>query len=86
MITNDGEKLEPGAPALMPNANAGVQKRTFVALQAGRGFAALIVLLFHNALIFASDKYWNNEFYNGIFGFGHSGVEFFFVLSGFIIY
>lgn len=54
-------------------------------LQAGRGVAALMVVLFHATVIFASPKYWNVEILKGIFRFGFSGVEFFFVLSGFLM-
>ena len=54
-------------------------------LQAGRGFAALLVVLFHATGLFASKSYWNTKILDGYFGFGHSGVEFFFALSGFIM-
>lgn len=55
-------------------------------LQAGRGVAALLVLLYHmGGTIFASPKFWNQEIDGGLFRFGHEGVSFFFVLSGFII-
>ncbi len=57
----------------------------FTVLQAGRGIAALLVVLFHTTLLFASKKYWGVKIGGGLFGFGYAGVEFFFVLSGFII-
>lgn len=53
-------------------------------LQVYRGFAAIIVVLFHLSGEMKS-RYNTNEVIN-FFSFGHSGVEFFFVLSGFIIY
>lgn len=64
----------------------GGPKIRFTLLQAGRGIAALLVLLFHmGETIFASPKYWNMEIDGGLMRFGHEGVAFFFVLSGFII-
>jgi exopolysaccharide production protein ExoZ len=55
-------------------------------LQAGRAVAALLVMLYHNSLyIFILDKYWGYDPSQGLFKFTHAGVEFFFVLSGFII-
>ena len=54
-------------------------------LQAGRGVASLFVVLFHATVIVESPKYWNSLAFNGAFLFGNSGVDFFFVLSGFII-
>ena len=56
-------------------------------LQAGRGIAALLVVLYHNShSIFLRDKYWGFDPFHRLFEFGDSGVEFFFVLSGFIIF
>ncbi|HEX7857252.1 MAG TPA: acyltransferase [Sphingobium sp.] len=64
----------------------GGPKIRFTLLQAGRGVAALLVLLFHlSTTIFASSKFWNVEIDGGLMRFGHEGVAFFFVLSGFII-
>lgn len=54
-------------------------------LQAGRGLAALAVVLFHlNVAIFGTAKYWPDEI-TPLLRAGNSGVEFFFVLSGFIM-
>lgn len=53
-------------------------------LQVYRGFAAIIVVFFHLSLEM-KNRYSTNEAID-FFSFGHSGVEFFFVLSGFLIY
>lgn len=59
---------------------------TLACLQAGRALAALLVVMYHNGLyIFALDKYWGHDPAGSFFTFAHAGVEFFFVLSGFII-
>jgi peptidoglycan/LPS O-acetylase OafA/YrhL len=61
--------------------------RNLFGLQAGRAIAALLVVLFHNSQsIFALTKYWNEKPFGNVFDFGDSGVMFFFVLSGFIIF
>jgi peptidoglycan/LPS O-acetylase OafA/YrhL len=53
-------------------------------LEAGRGVAAMMVLLYHCAL---HCKNVFGQFALGqLFAFGHAGVDFFFVLSGFIIF
>ena len=59
---------------------------TFHYIQAGRGIAAMMVVLFHIGASFAAQKYFHEPLFAQIFRFGSSGVEFFFVLSGFIIY
>ena len=54
-------------------------------LQAGRAIAAFIVVLYHlNGSIFGKAKYFPDQIHP-IFGAGHAGVEFFFVLSGFLM-
>jgi len=57
----------------------------FLGLEASRGVAAILVVLFHAAAIMNLPKYYGEMPLNGFFGFGHAGVDFFFVLSGFII-
>ena len=57
----------------------------FRSLQIGRGIAALIVVLFHNSSISGIEKYFPQK-YLGLLSFGNAGVQFFFVLSGFIIF
>jgi peptidoglycan/LPS O-acetylase OafA/YrhL len=58
---------------------SGTRNQTVDAL---RGFAAVIVCLCHST-------YWNTKFHVGamapIFGWGHVGVEIFFVITGFIV-
>ena len=54
-------------------------------LQAGRGVAALLVLTFHlNGSIFGNAKYFPDQFAE-LLVVGEVGVEFFFVLSGFLM-
>lgn len=58
-------------------------KRELAVLQAGRGLAALAVVFKHlNSAIFA--RFWSEEIWIGFRG-GASGVDFFFVLSGFLM-
>src|SRR5690349_9010218 len=59
-------------------------QRKLNSLQICRGLAALLVLLFHAT--FMSQTYLDYRPLDGVFRFGYSGVDFFFVLSGFIIF
>lgn len=59
--------------------------RTLLGLQAARGVAALLVVLFHAERALALPQYLGRPGWSGVSGFGHAGVDFFFVLSGFII-
>lgn len=54
-------------------------------LQYYRAFAAVIVVLFHAAGVFGPTGFYPDRNWEAVFLFGHSGVELFFVLSGFII-
>jgi peptidoglycan/LPS O-acetylase OafA/YrhL len=66
--------------------SAAPRTRSFATIEAGRGLAALLVVLFHaSSSIFPAPKYWNTHVFGRVFDFGYAGVEFFFVLSGFII-
>lgn len=53
-------------------------------LQVLRAIAALLVVMYHSNVF--SDLILKREYLMGIFRFGYSGVDLFFVLSGFIIY
>jgi len=60
--------------------------RTLLGIQAARGIAALLVVLFHAERALTLPQYVGHPPWGGITRFGHAGVDFFFVLSGFIIY
>lgn len=70
--------------AIPDNVNPG-RGRTFHSVEAGRGIAALLVVLYHADRLMPNPAYWGARALGGIFAFGHAGVDFFFVLSGFII-
>ncbi|RVU00725.1 acyltransferase [Mucilaginibacter limnophilus] len=55
----------------------------FKLIQVLRAIAALVVILYH--LIAHINQHFNYTLFNNIFQFGVAGVDFFFVLSGFII-
>jgi exopolysaccharide production protein ExoZ len=52
-------------------------------LEMGRGIAALLVVLYHGGEM--CEKYFGALPFTGLFRGGHAGVEYFFVLSGFIM-
>ncbi len=54
-------------------------------IQAGRGVAALLVVFFHAGRMLSLPQYVGHVPWGNGFRFGHAGVDFFFVLSGFII-
>ena len=70
----------------MTNSTAPGAPGTLEYLQVCRAVAASIVVLFHIGGAFAAEKYFGEPLFIQLFKFGSSGVEFFFVLSGFIIY
>jgi exopolysaccharide production protein ExoZ len=68
-------------PRMMPARGS----KKLQGLEASRGVAALLVVLFHASAIMSLPKYFGAKPLEGFFGFGYAGVDFFFVLSGFII-
>jgi len=56
-----------------------------IGIESARGVAALLVVLCHTTSMMASARYFGEAPLFGLFKFGHAGVDFFFVLSGFII-
>ncbi|MBT8155924.1 acyltransferase [Epibacterium ulvae] len=54
-------------------------------LQCGRAIAALMVAIFHANLFLLPSKFYDGQGAGAVFNFGYAGVEFFFVLSGFIM-
>jgi exopolysaccharide production protein ExoZ len=54
-------------------------------IEAARGLAALAVLLMHSANLMNTERFSGHIGVGGLFNFGYVGVDFFFVLSGFII-
>lgn len=54
-------------------------------VEAARGVAAVLVVLVHATDMLADPKYFGRLAFDGLFVFAHAGVDFFFVLSGFII-
>jgi exopolysaccharide production protein ExoZ len=61
-----------------------MKSRPLNTLQAGRAGASLAVLLFHTNAILSLSKYLGRDVFP-LFKSGASGVQFFFVLSGFVI-
>jgi exopolysaccharide production protein ExoZ len=58
----------------------------YKSLQACRGFAALMVVFYHARGVIAQPRYFGESIFGDAFVFGGAaGVDFFFVLSGFII-
>jgi peptidoglycan/LPS O-acetylase OafA/YrhL len=54
-------------------------------VETSRGVAAVLVLMVHVSSMMGSARYFGAESLGGLIHFGHAGVDFFFVLSGFII-
>ena len=66
--------------------NTEAAPRKLLSIQAARGVAALLVIVFHcSKSIFSHPLYWPTDPLHHLFAWGHLGVELFFVISGFII-
>jgi exopolysaccharide production protein ExoZ len=63
-----------------------VSKKKLQWVESGRGIAALSVVLYHCGNMMNLPQYSGAIGLNGFFRYGYLGVDFFFVLSGFIIY
>lgn len=61
------------------------ERKVYASLQAGRGIAAVAVVVHHAADYLGDPRFWANGWYPRHFDFGAFGVEFFFVLSGIVI-
>ena len=64
-------------------ASGGASSNRLVGIEAGRGIAASLVVLYHVSRHL--DQAFGAPMLVHAFQFGHSGVDFFFVISGFII-
>lgn len=62
------------------------EKKVFSTLQAGRALAAVAVVTFHAHVFFIPERLYPGQSISRVFDIGYSGVEFFFVLSGFIMF
>lgn len=58
----------------------------YLSIQAGRAIAAIAVMAFHLSLMVGNERYLGHTLYEAFTARGHIGVEYFFVLSGFIIF
>jgi len=68
------------------NSTIKKSSQLFLSLQATRGIAALMVVLFHISGIIGAEKYFDFPEIFIPYAFAGSGVNMFFVLSGFVIY
>lgn len=68
-----------------PPDGAGTPRKTVYIVQVLRGIAAAVVAIYHTHLILAQPQYGGIKLYEAVTTRGWIGVNFFFVLSGFII-
>ncbi|MFL6634161.1 MAG: acyltransferase family protein [Massilia sp.] len=72
----------PQSPQTVPAARTD----KLLTIEAARGIAALLVAFFHGSHVVELAQPGRGAPFGGFFSFGHAGVPFFFVLSGYIIY
>lgn len=66
------------------SSSTNIESYKFELLQIFRGWAALLVILVHASAIVSTQHH--SDFMGGFFLMGNAGVDFFFVLSGFLIF
>ena len=76
--------LSSSVPSFEQKAHAPAAAK-FGSLEFARGIAALLVVLDHAGYLVAEDRYFGRQAFDGLFLNFHVGVDYFFVLSGFII-
>lgn len=62
------------------------EKKRFTEIDALRGIAAIVVVLYHYIILYDEKFGHLKEDYIDILSFGHYGVQLFFIISGFVIY
>ncbi len=72
--------------AVLPTDSSPTNRRTLDSLQVMRGLAALAVAVYHTNLILRQSVYGSIDVFREVSSRGWTGVNFFFVLSGFIIF
>jgi exopolysaccharide production protein ExoZ len=80
MNTSKHGRKNPGTP----EPQSGTPSIKLQLIQAFRGIAAILVVCYHAGSLYSTNL--GTLVFNNLFKFGHTGVTFFFVLSGFIIY
>ncbi len=61
------------------------ERHRLIGLQAGRGAAAMLVAAYHASRMLDLPQYLGYAPLGGVLSWGHAGIDFFFVLSGYII-
>jgi exopolysaccharide production protein ExoZ len=85
--TNRNKRINEHCYAqIIVNSTIKKSSQIFLSLQATRGIAALMVVLFHISGIIGAEKYFDFPEIFIPYAFAGSGVNMFFVLSGFVIY
>ena len=83
-VLGESELQQPSEGLAPASAIPPTTKHTINSLQAGRGLAALAVVVLHSSI---AARFFGGSFLPySVFQYGYLGVDFFFVLSGFIIY
>lgn len=80
------ERTQSLLNACMTSVADPVQSRSLATVESARGFAALMVVMFHASTLMAVKTNFGESPLAGFFGFGYAGVIFFFVLSGFVMF